>query len=276
MDDLTVQIRRHYDRLSLFYRLLWGRHIHHGLFDDAPRSPAEAQVALIGELVAYAGLPRGAEVLDIGCGYGGSSLYLAQHRACNCVGITISPVQARAAARAARREGLEARCAFRVLDANDLSSLGAARFDAAWCVECSEHIRDKPRLIRQWFDLLRPGGRVALAAWCETDDLTPWHRARFIEPITRGMLLPGLASVSAYRGWMEEAGFVSIRSRDITRGVARTWSLCRAAVRRPWIAALLPFSGRRTRAFVASFEAMESAFASGALRYSLLAGMKPV
>jgi len=36
-------IRRHYDVSTFFYRLLWGRHIHHGLWDgnESPQQAAQ-------------------------------------------------------------------------------------------------------------------------------------------------------------------------------------------------------------------------------------------
>ena len=41
-------IRSHYDLATPFYRLLWGPHIHHGLWDDANHrlAPRDAQIRL--------------------------------------------------------------------------------------------------------------------------------------------------------------------------------------------------------------------------------------
>src|ERR1043166_6931146 len=48
------EIRWHYDLAAPFYRLLWGPHIHHGLW-DADESPAHAQVRLIEAAAAPGG-----------------------------------------------------------------------------------------------------------------------------------------------------------------------------------------------------------------------------
>jgi cyclopropane fatty-acyl-phospholipid synthase-like methyltransferase len=69
-------IRKHYDRLSFLYRLFWGEHLHHGYW-DADLSSAQAQVRLMERLAEQAHVPRGACVLDIGCGLGGSAFWLA-------------------------------------------------------------------------------------------------------------------------------------------------------------------------------------------------------
>jgi tocopherol O-methyltransferase len=67
---LKEEIRAHYDLATAFYRLLWGQHIHHGLW-DAAESPAVAQRKLIESLAHEAGIRGGEHVLDVGCGMGG-------------------------------------------------------------------------------------------------------------------------------------------------------------------------------------------------------------
>src|SRR5262245_49844676 len=85
-------IKKHYDRLSILYRTFWGDHIHHGFWDSAC-SAKDAQVALIKRLVDKAQIQSGSNVLDIGCGLGGSSIWLARNLGCSVLGLTISPVQ---------------------------------------------------------------------------------------------------------------------------------------------------------------------------------------
>src|SRR5918998_649666 len=104
-------VRDHYDRLSVFYRALWGDHIHHGFWENN-ESPKVAQVKLIERLARRAGIVRGSRVLDVGCGVGGSTLWLARNLDCTVVGITISPVQAEMATEKARKEGLQKRARF--------------------------------------------------------------------------------------------------------------------------------------------------------------------
>lgn len=61
------------------------------------------------ELARRAGIPHGAHVLDIGCGLGGSALWLAQELGCSVIAITVSAVQKRVAEKralfAAKRPG---------------------------------------------------------------------------------------------------------------------------------------------------------------------------
>src|SRR4051794_31386013 len=81
-DRLTQNVQAHYDQISRLYQLLWGDHIHHGYW-EADEPVAEAQLKLIGKLVEMAGIKHGSHVLDIGCGVGGSSVWLANNLNCS-------------------------------------------------------------------------------------------------------------------------------------------------------------------------------------------------
>src|SRR5688572_27543417 len=118
-ESLTTDIREHYDRLSSLYQILWGPHLHHGYF-EADESPLLAQIKLVHRLATCAGIPRGGQVLDVGCGMGGSSLWLAQNLKCRVTGITISPVQAAMARHQSRIQGVAERTRFEVKDAATL------------------------------------------------------------------------------------------------------------------------------------------------------------
>ena len=75
----TETTRKHYDLVSAYYRKLWGPHIHHGFWKDGHETPAKAQVLLIEELIARAGIGVGLRIRDVGCGIGGSSIYPARN-----------------------------------------------------------------------------------------------------------------------------------------------------------------------------------------------------
>jgi tocopherol O-methyltransferase len=270
--DLLTDIREHYDTLSLFYRFFWGVHIHHGYW-EGDETPETAQVNLIHRLAEQTGICRGARVLDIGCGLGGSSLWLARHLDCSVTGITLSPVQARMAGRRARAEALADRVRFLVMDANRLS-LSPASYDVVWIIECSEHLRDKAAFFATCAELLRPGGRLALCAWLSAARPDDRAQQRLVADVCRGMLCPSLATRDDHVHWMREAGFETVEVEDLTRRVARTWEDCLRIVRRPWVRLLLPFFGARVRAFVASFESIRRAYAEGAMAYGMLTAQR--
>jgi tocopherol O-methyltransferase len=87
------KIRDLYDRTSPYYQSLWGAHIHHGYWISGEETKETAQNQLIEHVARAAGLGPGCKILDVGCGFGGSSIYLAKKYGAEATGITISPIQ---------------------------------------------------------------------------------------------------------------------------------------------------------------------------------------
>ena len=112
-------IREHYDTLSPLYRTFWGEHLHHGYW-HGEEPAAEAQENLIKELARRARIAEGDRILDVGCGLGGSAMYLAREYDVMVKGISLSSQQVSAARDQARQRGLLGRTNFEVQDAHQL------------------------------------------------------------------------------------------------------------------------------------------------------------
>ena len=84
------QIIRHYDMVSPYYYSLWGEHLHHGYWETGKETKEEAQLALTKHLAKVAGIKHSSKILDVGCGFGASSIYLAKYLDAKCTGVTIS------------------------------------------------------------------------------------------------------------------------------------------------------------------------------------------
>src|SRR5215471_1685449 len=102
------RILDHYNRVSPYYRALWGEHLHHGYWIRGDESRDMAQVQLVEHLAQAANLRPAAKILDIGCGFGGSSIYLARKYGAHPTGITISSLQVEMASKAAEQAGVSA------------------------------------------------------------------------------------------------------------------------------------------------------------------------
>jgi SAM-dependent methyltransferase len=109
---------------------------------------------------------RFATVLDAGCGAGQAFAGIARRfGAQRIIAVDIDPAMvAHAAANAAR-------CACSVeVQLGDLAELALAdaSFDLVLCHQALHHVEDQPRVLRNLFRVLRPGGTLLLAESCRS------------------------------------------------------------------------------------------------------------
>jgi cyclopropane-fatty-acyl-phospholipid synthase len=131
-------VAHHYDLDGRLYRLFLDADQQYSCayFENPEQSLDDAQLAKRRHLTAKLLTKPGAKVLDIGCGWGGLALYLAEIAGARVTGITLSQEQhARAQQRAIER-GRAQDATFRLEDYRDV----AGRFDRIVSVGMFEHV----------------------------------------------------------------------------------------------------------------------------------------
>lgn len=268
-------IRTHYNLSTLFYRLLWGPHIHHGLWEgDENESARSAQLHLTERLADLAEIGPGQSMIDIGCGMGGSSIHLAKTRQVQATGVTISPVQRLWANTTALTQGVRSRATFLSQDVEQID-FPSESVDVVWSVECTEHLFDKPAFFQKAARWLKPGGRIAICAWLAGSDLADEAKREQVWQVCEGFFCPSLATSAEYVGWMESAGLTMTSVLDWTQQVARTWEICRDRVHKSGIRKLARVIDRDTVMFLDRFEVLLNAYRSGAMEYGCFVARKP-
>jgi tocopherol O-methyltransferase len=265
-------IRGHYDLTTPFYRLLWGPHIHHGLW-EADESPRTAQLQLTERLATLARISADQLLLDVGCGMGGSSIHLARTRECRAIGITLSRLQQRWARVAAQFQGVRRQTEFRCADAETVE-FEPEQFDIVWSVECTEHLFDKPQFFQRAAKWLKPGGTIAICAWLSGEDLDARQTGQVYD-VCEGFYCPSLATAAEYIGWMQTAGLAVNEAQDWTEKVSQTWEICSQRVERTRVRWLARWVDRNAVRFLDRFSTILDAYHSGAMKYGCFVARKP-
>lgn len=274
----TVEtVGRHYDDLDAYYRDIWGEHVHHGLWQTGRESPEAACEQLIRVLADAAGITAGMSVCDVGCGYGGTARFLAEHYRAQVTGLTVSEAQFRYATEKTNGAGNPT---YLLQDwlANPFSD---DSFDAVISIECLAHIPDKPRYFREIARVLKPGCKAAIYAWLADPSPRPWEVRHLLEPICSEGRLPGMGSADEYREMIADAGLALLRYEELSRRVRKTWWICarRLAGRlctspRYWRA--LVDSNNGNRVFALTLVRILAAYHTGAMQYGLFVMEKGV
>jgi cyclopropane fatty-acyl-phospholipid synthase-like methyltransferase len=263
------KVREHYDRMSPYYQALWGEHIHHGYWIRGDESKEMAQVQLIEHLAGAAGIPRGAKILDVGCGFGASSIYLARKYGAEATGITISQVQVEMANQAAATAGVRAK--FVLMDAEAMRFEDS--FDVVWSVESISHYHDIPRFFVAAAKLLKPGGTLAITDWFKKKGLTPREHKRFLHDLEHAMMVE-LQTMEDYAGHLAAAGLEVSRSEALNKHCAKTWDFGLDIIKDKALWGLAAQNGADFVRFLRAFKDMRAGFTSGNFVYGLMVAKK--
>jgi tocopherol O-methyltransferase len=274
---LYQQIQQFYDASSGLWEQVWGEHMHHGYYGvdgSEKKDRRQAQIDLIEELLAWGTVAEASNILDVGCGIGGSSLYLAEKFRANATGITLSPVQANRAAERARSLGIRAE--FLVADALNMPFEDNS-FDLVWSLESGEHMPVKTKFLQECYRVLKPGGVFLMATWCHRSTnqspLTP-DEQKHLADIYRVYCLPYVISLPEYEKIAQNTGFQSIRTADWSTAVAPFWNVViDSAFSVDAIVGLL-MSGWTTIQAALSLGLMQRGYEQGLIKFGLLCGTK--
>ncbi len=264
------RIIEHYDLVSPYYRSLWGEHLHHGYWIRGDESKEKAQLQLIEHLAQLTRVKPGSDILDIGCGFGASSLYLAKHYNATVTGITISPVQVEMAIQAAAGEQLDAK--FLLMDAEAMDF--QKQFDVLWSVESISHYQHCEEFFASAAKLLKPGGLFAITDWFKKENLTCEETLKFIDPIEKGMFVE-LQVMDDYEQFLISNGLQIMRREVLNKNCAKTWDLCLDILKDKSFWALAAKYGTHFVSYLKAFEAMRAGFASGNFVYGLFVACAP-
>ncbi len=278
---LYQQIQQFYDASSGLWEQIWGEHMHHGYYGpdgNQKKDRRQAQIDLIEELLTWAQVQHAQDILDVGCGIGGSSLYLAQKYNASAVGITLSPVQASRATERAQAAGLSTRTEFQVADALNMPFADAS-FDFVWSLESGEHMPDKQKFFQECYRVLKPGGTFLMATWCHRPAMSPnkpltLDEQKHLEEIYRVYCLPYVISLLEYEAIARHLCFQNIRTADWSKAVAPFWDIVIDSAFNPAAILGLLFSGPTTIQAALSLGLMSRGYQSGLIRFGLLCATK--
>jgi len=271
----------------------WGEHIHLGYYTDEDMAKGagtlagcnvkdfiEAKFDFVDKMLEWSECPpEPARVLDVGCGIGGTSRHLAKTLGpkSQVQGITLSPNQRDRATALAKEQGVD-NASFQVMNALEMD-FEDNTFDFVWACESGEHMPDKKKYVEEMIRVLKPGGTIVIATWCQRE--TPpaftaeeeknlkflyeeWAHPYFVSIEEYVRLMEGtdaMASVGS-ANWVKE----TIRSwrHSIWVGVYDPWPVIKAGPRIWW----------KTIREIVTLERMHRAFDCDLMTYGMMKGKK--
>lgn len=160
------------------------------------------------------------QVLDVGCGLGGTAIFCAQQFGADVTAITIAPTHIDLVARFCQEAGVSSQVHPFLCDALKVS--GKDRFDAIIAIDSSSCLSRRP-----WFqramELLHPGGRLFIAdCFLEQES--------YREPFDRHWCAR-IGTVEEYLAAARDAGLTLDRCEEVSRLAANFWGTTMALIR---------------------------------------------
>jgi SAM-dependent methyltransferase len=157
------------------------------------------------------------EVLEVASGTGGPALFMLTETGCSVTGVDLHEAGVAAANGAAAAHGVGDRARFVQADARAPLPFDDDSFDAALCIDSINHVYERARLLGELWRVLREGGRLLF-----TDPIVLTGMLRREEMIIRSGSMGEFvfSSPGANERLLKEAGFVDVRTEDVTENMA--------------------------------------------------------
>ncbi|GAB4814911.1 hypothetical protein N2152v2_001957 [Parachlorella kessleri] len=265
----------------------WGEHIHLGYYSEEERRRGykkknfiQAKYDFVEEMLRWSGAQSPQKVLDVGCGIGGSSRYLAaKFPQASVTGVTLSPSQVQRGTQLAAERGL-GNVEFKVMDALHMA-FPDDTFDLVWACESGEHMPDKRAYVEEMVRVLKPGGTLVIATWCQREE-TP--DKPFSEDDKRRLKFlydewahPYFVSIEEYERIMKATGKLdAVDTDDWTAPTINSWRhSVWVGVWDPWIVVSKgPRIWYKTLREIVTLERMHRAFEDGLMTYGMMKAVK--
>jgi cyclopropane-fatty-acyl-phospholipid synthase len=153
---------QHYELPSGFFELVLGKHLKYssGYYREPSDTLDQAEANMLALTAERARIEDGERILDLGCGWGSLSLWLAvRFPASRITAVSNSRTQKRFIDAQAAARGLK-NIEVLTADANQLSFAAGTQFDRVVSVEMFEHMRNYETLMQRIAGWLRPGGTL--------------------------------------------------------------------------------------------------------------------
>lgn len=276
--------KQNIQRLNKYYRksrigyniILWGSK-HFGFYSkDKKVSEKEAQILMQDLIGKKLNLSKSMKILDAGCGRGVVSVYLAKKFGCEIEGIEVLPFELKMAKILAKKSNVEDKINYHLMDYSDMKFKNNY-FDAVYTMETLSHSIDIIKTLKEFFRVLKPGGKVVLFEYTiAEDDKFSKYEMNILNKVAYSSAMDGLKNFrhDKFPKLIRKIGFENINSENISENVRPSLSRLRKI-------ALIPYFFVRLFKFQKNFPNVTAAIefykmvGKDLLRYNIFTANKP-
>ena len=216
-DNYAENMERMFAAVSDLYARYWHDFFHFAVFEDDAESWDQAIRRTHRRYLEALRIDGARSALDLACGRGGFTALMAENTAGTVLGIDISRAQLAHAGRH-RRPNLRY-LHHDVMRVHEFKE----RFDAVSFLDAECYLPDKRLAVRRIAEILEPGARLLIVAWCRQGGLSSMQEELVLHPFMRYWGVPSLETSSGYRRHFKAAGLRLVEEEDLSEKVRRNW-----------------------------------------------------
>ncbi|MFC2135652.1 methyltransferase domain-containing protein [Bacteroidota bacterium] len=276
--------KEHFERLNQYYEksevgydfALWGSK-HFGFYPKGKNiSEKEAQI-LMQELVAKKlELTSKDLVLDAGCGQGVVSTFLTKKYRCKIEGITVVPFEVKKANILAEKLKVSDKVDYSVMDYSK-TKFNNNHFDCIYTTETLSHSIDIRKTLKEFFRILKKGGRVAFFEYTLAEDKDfSKSEMNILEKVAKGSAMDGLKDFrhDKFQNILSEAGFTNIKVENISENAGPSLARLRKFALIPYYLFVKPFGLQEKFPNASAAVELYNMAEKGLIRYNIFTAKK--
>jgi len=207
---------RYYNLSTGAYIRYFGEHFHFFLWPQG-KTKENAIKDTNNMFLSDGKLRAKSNVCDLGCGIGSLSLLIGSRYHCRITGVNINPHQLEIARQKAQKKGIQVN--FMQADIMKLEFIN--QFDTCFYIDVEPHVPDKRKVIKIINNALKPGGRLVMTAWLQSENPTFSQKEFLLKPYCRLAAFPYMETFQHYRQYFEKEGFTIIKFVDVSKKIKK-------------------------------------------------------
>ena len=216
----VAKARDYYDSDNMlnFHNLIYGEHIHIGIYQTGNESIADANLQTLEAISALLKLNPSSRILDIGSGYGGAARYLARKISCHVDCLNLSTAQNKISRKLNQQQGIDT--LIQVFDGSFQEiPTPSDTYDTVLSQDALLYSSDRPQVFQEVSRVLQKTGQFLLTDVMLRDSCP----AKVCEKTLEIVDLKSLASVETYRAIAKEIGFDEIQVIEMPEQVTQQY-----------------------------------------------------
>jgi cyclopropane fatty-acyl-phospholipid synthase-like methyltransferase len=277
------EIATYYNHTLLHYKVGWqlrkSMGLHYGLWYNDTKDLHEAIQNTNKKVADFFPGKENINILDAGCGVGGTAIYLVKNYHCTAKGITLSPVQQREGTKYVEEAGLTSKIELSVQDYT-ATNFDDNSFDVVFGIESFCHADEKAEVYREAFRLLKPGGTFVMIDSIKTEKGKLLKYKKTVDWLLSRWAINDLDDGPQTFKKLAREGFDSVQIENLTKEVLPSirriyrrafWGL----ITIPLYTIIFPTKYHFTRRHPESGWALHKCFRKNLLEYVCISGRKP-